>query len=316
MTEIPENQPPAVPAAFKDRRAGLGIMGGVQGLGGVLVLLMGLAVLFTDSLTQVAGSVAFVWAIGIFLLWTGRGVSQAQRWARGLMLVASWIGLIAAILFVAKFGICLMASKAQSNVSSQSCWIQMVKLVIGLIMLTAIFVSVPLSFLLFFRSPHVKATCEWLHPDPCWIDRCPLTVLAAVFFALTSCPFLLASAMTGTPLPFFGLMLFGGASLAGSLVLAALYGYAAWGCYQLKMSAWWILQSLMFFQTISTVVTVEVVGMGKYYQANGIPPEKLDKVLAGPLSNMTVFITESLLTLVLTCGYLMWIRRHFVKQSQ
>jgi hypothetical protein len=56
--------------------------------------------------------------------------------------------------------------------------------------------------------------------------------------------------------------------------------------------------------------------MGKYYQANGIPPEKLDKVLAGPLSNMTVFITESLLTLVLTCGYLMWIRRHFVKQSQ
>ncbi len=39
-------------------------------------------------------------------------------------------------------------------------------------------VILPLLFVLFYRSRHVKATCESYHPAPDWSEACPLPLLA------------------------------------------------------------------------------------------------------------------------------------------
>jgi hypothetical protein len=327
MTEIPENQPPTVPAAFKDRRVGLILMGILQMFCGGFFLLMGLLVSLVlvlpapagttpPKMSDIAAALAIFAGTAIFFIWTGIGAMLARRWARALMLMTSWIWLIGGIITVISMGFVLpqiFASLPQQGGTSLPDDLKTTMIISIMAFYTVIFVLVPLIFLLFYRSQHVKATCEFRNPQPCWTDRCPLPVLAMSLAAWMIAPLLCLSILKGSPFPFFGMMLSGAAGNVLLLVVAVVWGYAAWGCYRLKMSSWWLLQILMVFHCVSVGITIQVLGVGKFYQALGMPPEQVDMLMSGPFASVAVFMLMNFLTWATWLWYLVWIRHHFIE---
>lgn len=328
MTSMLENQPPPlVPATFKDRKIGLVVMGILQVLGGGLFLLMGLLVSLVMLLpappgntppkaADIAISVAVFLGLAIFFMWTGVGAILARRWARALMLITSWVWLIGGIFTVITMGFVLpqvFAAMPQQNADSLPADFKKWLIILILAFYTVVFVLVPLAFLLFYRSPHVKATCEHRNPQPCWTDRCPLPVLAMSLTAWLISPLLCLSILTGSPFPCFGTMLSGVAGDGLWLALALVWGYAAWGCYRLKVSSWWLLQIIMVFHCVSVGITIQLLGVDKFYQAMGMPPEQVDLLLSGPFASMPVFMLMNLLTWASWLWYLVWIRHYFIE---
>jgi hypothetical protein len=60
-----------------------------------------------------------------------------------------------------------------------------------------VFVLLPAIWTYFYRSPHVKATCEARDPVARWTDACPLPVLGFCLWLLFSVPMLLVMPISG-----------------------------------------------------------------------------------------------------------------------
>ena len=76
-------------------------------------------------------------------------------------------------------------------------------------------VILPAVLVFFYRSRHVRATCEAHSPGPDWTEACPLSVLTLALWLLVGALFMFASpvAIRGA-IPFFGRILSGGIGLA------------------------------------------------------------------------------------------------------
>ena len=91
------------------------------------------------------------------------------------------------------------------------------------------FVLVPAVWTFFYNSRHVKATCEARDPVTRWTDACPLPVLGFCLWMLVAVPMMLFMPLTGHGvMPFFGMFLSGLPGALFCLVIAAIWGYAAW----------------------------------------------------------------------------------------
>jgi hypothetical protein len=324
MSSTSESSPqPLAPAAFKDRRLGLVIMGLLQLLCGGFSLLMGLLLQLLLRLPLPDGStppppgyaaagLAVFAGIAIFFIWTGIGSIQARRWARALMVMTSLLWLIcgAACMIIMSL---VIPSLVKSMISGDDPGFQAM-VIAGLLAAYAfVLVLAPVAFLLFYRSPHVKATCERRHPEPCWTDRCPLPVLTLAIGAGLMVPILLLSGLNGAPVPFFGQMLSRPAAGANVLVMAILWGYVAWGCYRLQMPAWWLLQILTVFHCASMIITLNVIGLEKFCQTMFMPSGPMEALLPSLSAHLSMFMLVSLVVWIAWCGYLFWIHRYFVQ---
>ena len=178
--------PPPVPPVFKDRRTGL-IDFGIFALlsGGACALFVPLA--FVSQMmvarrfgTEFDASAAFISAglyglIAVVMIWLGVGSILARRWARALLLCLGWLGLIIGLLAMPAVYLAMNSLGETLRAQGQAVPPGTLALIKFFAIATTfvIYIVIPGVAVLFYRSPHVKHTCEVRDPVERWTDRCP-----------------------------------------------------------------------------------------------------------------------------------------------
>jgi hypothetical protein len=308
---------------YRDRKTGLIIFGIFEILLGglcalfLLILLANLALRPADATAPPAPitPVLFVYVLGaVAFIWLGIGSVAAQRWARALLLCLSAVGL-----FFGLFGIAILSlivpqiSQAVQQAAAQGGRAippDAARLVaIGTVAaLSVVYILLPGALFLFYRSPHVRRTCEARDPVERWTDRCPLPVLAfCLVGALGEACFLnLQLSMGATVL--FGVTLTGAVNDVVAALIAGWCLYLVWGLYRLRLRAWWLMLASQGLCVISNVITAYRYDLTELYIKMGFDNRMAYAAghMVGPAFRwlMPSFILPSLV-------WLLFLRRYF-----
>ena len=300
---------------YRDRRTALLIAGVLEILLGVGAwLIVGLMIFAASMVTaQGAGSkcsmipgLAVYGIAGLVFVMLGVGSIRARRWARALWLVVSSFWLIGGVLAAAVVAL-LMASVA--GVESI--------LLIAILSFFAVFmIGLPASLLAFYRSPHVKATCEAAAPEPCWTDGCPLPVLgAALWFASMTLTLPWMGWLYGGLYPFFGHFVRGAAGHGLWIASGLLSGIATYGIYRRIHTLWLLGLVLVLGQGISATVTYAVVDPKELFAAMGIEGAALEQIERMGMIRPSYMIGSVAAAILPMVGLLLWARACFPKRS-
>ena len=300
---------------YRDRRTALLIAGVLEILLGVGSWLMAALMIWValKVAAQGAGStgsmvpgMAVYGIAGLVFVILGVGSIRARRWARALWLVVSSFWLIGGVLAAAVVAL-LMASVA--GVESI--------LLIAILSFFAVFmIGLPASLLAFYRSPHVKATCEAAAPEPCWTDGCPLPVLgAALWFASMTLTLPWMGWLYGGLYPFFGHFVRGAAGHGLWMVSGLLSGIATYGIYRRIHTLWLLGLVLVLGQGISATVTYAVVDPKELFAAMGIEGAALEQIERMGMIRPSYMIGSVAAAILPMVGLLLWARACFPKRS-
>ena len=317
---------------FRNRRGGLIAVGVLQILFGAFFLLafglmlLGLAALATMSGQEGAPTVELRFTIPGLLLYLGLaawnlsmgiGSVMARRWARALVLAQSWICFVGGAITMAFMVVLMpdmflrMAAHKQMP-SETAATMTAVMLIFGAIF----YVVLPGIFILFYGSPHVKATCERRDPRERWTDRCPLPVLAASLVAAAMAVGLPSIGIYRWTLPFFGTILTGGAGAAVALGSTALLAILAWGLYRLRPAAWWGAAALIAVWCASVAVTFARTNLLEFYEKMGYPAAQLEILRSMPIvTQSSMIVGMALFWGVAVLAYFAGIRRFFTART-
>ena len=182
--------------------------------------------------------------------------------------------------------------------------------VIGLL-----YVLLPGLYVLFYRSPHVAATCRARHPDPQWFDVCPRRVLT-----LTVVWFLAAISVLLMPaydffFPIFGAVLTGAAGAVMWALVLGLCVALTVGSLRRSPWAWWTGMGLTIFAALSSVLTVLRHDLSEIMVLMDLPADQISMVAASgipegwPMALVTAFVWGSFVV------YLTALRRFFLPAS-
>jgi hypothetical protein len=235
-------------AQFKDRKIGLVIFGTATTLAGLCCALFVPLVLLAAMLpatgahpppgANILPAAILYGALAVVFIWLGIGSIMARRWARALLVVASWTCLIsglgamtmAAIMapqLTAAFRAARPPGRPELSGPSGTA------LIIVLIILGFLFVLLPLLWGLFYSGKNVKATCEAHDPVVRWTDHCPLIVLTvSVWLAFEALMMTMLPLMHHAVAPFFGLLISGVPGMAFYFFLAVIWAYGAWSTFK------------------------------------------------------------------------------------
>src|SRR5215203_4268331 len=232
MSETPDTATPA----FKNRRPGLIGCGVVHLLFGLLFVGFALLMVATFAMPAAqraaipAGVMAYtgLFYLALAALFTSLGIGSmmARRWAPPLILVTSWGWLVGGIAGICMMGFMLpmmTASLPQNQPGAKTFKVGCMSIGIGIFG-----IILPLVFVLFYRSPDVKATVEQLDPVPRWTDGQPVSLLvfaAWMFFGAVS---VLLSSLMYKALPIGGFMLRGWPVFVVLAAMATLLFWIGW----------------------------------------------------------------------------------------
>ncbi len=312
----------AMPEGMRDRKAGLVVFGVFEilfGVGCLFLLLLSVAGgVMAQRVTGESPEYSMLPAVVIYgvlatwFIWMGIGSIMARRWARALLLVTSWLWLISGIGGLAALFLLLPAITSQM-VSSEHMPAGFVS-VIRYVMLgfTAIFyVILPGILVLFYGSRHVRATCVVRDPQTRWTDRCPLPVLAISISAVLMAGGLLMAGFHSWATPFFGVWATGPTGMLLSLFLVILLGVIAWGCYRLRLFAWWAAVVLTAAWGISTMLSFSGIPWEEFFRALDMPPEQMEHIEPFFTAWLPWVLPLTLLWVALVLAYLVYTRRFF-----
>ncbi len=227
-------------SAAEDRRVGLVAFGIldlliaigylIQALALALISITGVRILPKGAFSEEVPFSAVLKAVpAVFFLALGIGSILGRRWARSLSLAFASLVLAFGALTAAALSLFLPAFFRQAG--EKSFW--------GVYACIAFFaVVLPGAYVLFYRSPRVKAACEWLDPEPHWTDRCSVAVLSAVLLLAVSAMLALGLAFSASrQILFLGAAL-GGGLRSGIVAVAAAEVLFAWQLARGKRWAW------------------------------------------------------------------------------
>lgn len=314
-----------MPETFKDRRTGLVIFGITTILIGVIcalmVLFLGLSLFLPTRpgtpppTIQTLLPVMPIYALGaVACVWLGVGSILKRRWARALLLIGSWSGLLVGLIALVFIGLSLpeIHKSMQDAMPTASPATQMIPLIIMGVVVLVIYVVLPSTWLLFYRSRNVKATCDYYDPVPRWTDRCPLPVLALVLWlAVTVASFFIMAFSNLTVLPFFGMFLYGTPAIAASAVLAFVYAYAMRRAYLLDIRGWWIMVVGITLFAISALITYSRNDLMEVYRMLNFPPEQLAQMEKFNFLQGNLLYLSVVLWVVPALAYLFYIKKFF-----
>jgi hypothetical protein len=173
-------------------------------------------------------------------------------------------------------------------------------------------VGLPAVWVFFYGSCHVKATCETRDPRPCWTDACPLPVLALCLWLLLGVPMMLLMPIVGHGvMPFFGIFLTGLPGTLLCLALAALWSYAAWLLYHLRVRGWWLILIALLVFAASGIVTFARHDFLEMYQLMGYPQAQIDQMRKTGLLTGNLMPWLMLISLLPFLGYLIFVKKYF-----
>jgi hypothetical protein len=313
----------AIPAQgeYKERRAGLiafGILEIVLGLLCALVLIAMFVALSLAPQTSMAlsrqamgFSLAFYGLIGAVLIWLGVGSILCRRWARALILVASWSCLVGGIIslgFYAVFARDIFARAVAPSASSA------MAMALAAAMLAIFFILLPGAMVLFYQRKDVAATCAARDPVTRWTDRCPLQVLTcSLWLGVCAISCLFTPAIYGSIVPWFGTLLTGPPATLVLLVCAAVCLYLAWATYRLRIEGWWITLAAFTIFSVLATWTLLRIDLMEVYRGFGYPEQQIEQ-----LRNLRFFTGKTMawwiaLGYPLFLVYMIWIRKYFRK---
>ncbi len=322
MTDYEEN---AQTPDFKDRETGLIVFGILQILFGALCALMVPFMIFAmvvslladNAVAQPTNSIMMIPAILIYALlaaWfitMGIGSLKARRWARALILVSSWFWLVCGICgltFFLLFMPGMYDSMAETGELPRGA-ILVMKYVMAAFM-TIFYVLIPGVLVLFYRSPHVKATCQSRDPQPRWTDKCPLPVLALSMLFTVWAVSLLTMGAYGWTFPFFGTILTGIPGAAVVLTLIPCLAYLAWSIYRLSINAWWCALLLTIAWAVSTAVTFSRVSILDLYEKMNYSEQQLES-MGRYMPHNTTMVLMFALSFAAFLAYLLYTKKFF-----
>ena len=323
-----EPSPPPSPT-YRDRTGLLIVFGIIQVLLGVLCFLMAalmigvqfaVSAMEDEALQQMQSMVAptiFYGLGGVCLVWLGVGSIMARRWARALNLTLSAmflaIGAISLVVMVIVFltGDLNLQLEGQEEVPPG--------FMIGIyavmfIFMFGIYIAIPGAFVLVYRSPHVKATCEHKDPKIRWTDKCPLPVLAVSLLCGMGAVSCFSMIFWMKVFPFFGTILVGLPAGVMLIVFALVLASISWGTYKLKSQAWWACLVLVVFGFTTSSVSFYLTDFEALYEAMGYPEEQIDMMRSmGILDMMTspAMVGSMVVMGFFYVGYLLYVRRYF-----
>ena len=318
--------PPPVP--YKNRYAGLVIFGILTillgGLIGLFVPLMifGLSVSAKTTGTPVnlaalAPAICIYGGLSVALVWLGIGSIMARRWARALLLIFSWTWLVVGVgmTSVMAFVLPIVFQNLPTKGAKGQPPVPVGPIIIGtLVVFGVLFVLLPAGWTLFYRSRHVKATCEARDPVVRWTDACPLPVLGfCLWQVLAVSTFVVMPLAAHGVLPFFGMFLTGVPGTLLYFTLAVVVGRATWSLYHLKPRGWWVILLTLALFGLSSVLTYAFHDVTEMYRLMGYPEAQVQQMQAiGMFSGhrMGWLTALSMLPIFL---YLVWIKRYLTR---
>lgn len=326
----PETAPVGATAlsSYKDRSTGLTVFGVLTILFGclagliVLLMLVGQAVAARNTnvpptpLSTTLPVILIYGVLAVALVWLGIGSIMARRWARALLLIFSWGWLIVGI-FAVTFMAFMMpkilagASDGQdTNHAAPAAAIAGAMAVIFVIF-GIFFVIVPVIWMLFYQSRHVKATCETRDSVTRWTDACPLPVLALCLWLLFSVPmFLLMPILGHGVIPFFGMFLTGLPGTLLCLAVAALWAYASWLLYKLDVRGWWLIVIAFLVFMVSAVMTYAHHDIIEMYQLMGYPQAQIDQIRKTGLLTGNRMAWMMVFSMMPFLGYILFVKKY------
>jgi hypothetical protein len=320
----PISDPPPSPS-FKDRRTGLIVFGVLQALlGGLCFLFVPLLFLSQAMQARVTGAppayrmmlpaVGIYGAMAVVFLCLGIGSILARRWARALSLILAWSWLAVGVVTVIVTWVVLPRTLAMPVAPNQAMppGAARVVMIVSLGMVSMLFVVLPGVLLLFYRSPHVKATCEARDPVARWTDACPLPVLGlALWLASGALSLLLMPVGYGGVLPCFGVLISGWAGTLACLALAGLWAYLARATYRLEPRAWWIVLGLVILFSVSAYLTFRGIDLFEMYRRMGYPEAQIEQMRQFQVLDGQTLAPWSAVALVPVIAYLLWVKHFF-----
>lgn len=316
-----EGIPPDAPPPFKNRRWGLILFGIVQIVIGLCVLGMAalqavlLSVDLPDGPDPAPSPAMLAVLIGVYVLFAagwivlGIGSILCRRWARAITLALSWVAVV--------FGICALVFLVAI---SGALWDEISReagedgavgaLVVGALFAVAgfFYVVLPAVFVLFYRSPHVKATCEHYDAQERWTDRYPMPVAVGGLFLLLWSTAIFTPFSGGTT-PFFGVLLTG----PGAWIYALVFGVGglvlAWGFFRRERWAWLGTMILGTVAVASGYLSFRGENLLRWFEAAEIPPEELEMMTKMGL--MDLFPNMMLVSGVMMMGFYLWLGKYF-----
>ena len=321
-----------VATGYKDRSTGLTLFGVATILLGGLCALLVPTMVFGQAMQEKVTGIppnyaAILPAAGMYgmmavlMVWLGYGSIMARRWARTLLLVfaGSWLLMgVVSLAFMAILVPQLMDTIRQSMPPGQPPLPDAVlAMAMGFMFLVmaVIFLVLPGIWTLFYRSPHVKATCEARDPVERWTDRCPPTVLTiSVWLALGVPMLLLIPVAYHGVVPFFGVFLTGVPGSLFSLLFAAVMAYSAWAVYRLDPKGWWVTLLSFTVLLVSVALTYARQDLVEMYRLMGMTGPQLDQVRAFGKIGQPIMIGWAVVMEVLLVVSLLVVKKHFAKR--
>lgn len=311
---------------YENRSTGLTVFGILTILIGCLVglfvpLLLSVQVAAAKGASsQVPQSVLLVGmlmygGLAVLLVWLGVGSIMARRWARALLLIFSWSWVVIGVITFLIEAVTLPKMLARLSTAGAghppmySSIIMVVMIVTGLIGVVLL-ILLSATLVLFYKSQHVKLTCEARDPVIRWTDRCPLPVLGYCLWSALGILIMLMSLISRHGVvPFFGIFVTG---LSGAVLffgIAAVQGYATWSLYKLKPVGWWLLAIIMMLFVISTFVTYSRHDISDFYRLSGYSETQLERLKSLELLSGNSMKWLCLLSGLPLLGYLLFIKK-------
>jgi hypothetical protein len=270
----------------------------------------------SPQLRSVVPNVVILCVVAVSLVWLGIGSIRARRWARRLMLVLSWLWLITGVAatVVSMWMLPAVWSQlvAMSDLPPQSLLYIQLTTWLALCFLN---VGLPAAFLLFYRSPHVAATCRALDPGPSWVDDCPSHILSLALIYAGGAVSVFVTPAYNFALPLFGVVLNGATGAVAWAVILGLLTGLAWGTCRRDIRAWWVGLAAAVFGTCATTVNVAMVPFAVTLERMELPPTERALMEGLGLLGPTGLALLSLVVWGTFLAYLLYVKRFFVQSA-
>ena len=318
------NEPVPSPE-FKDRRGGLIGFGILLIIVGCVCALFVPLMLFGQTMAArttgaaadyrtILPAVAMYGGLAVLFVWLGIGSIKARRWARALVLILAWMWLLTGVIsvgFMIAFLPRMLAAPPPGG-PPMAAGVQAVVMVVMVGFMSVCFIVVPGLLVLFYRNPHVQATCEAHDPVTRWTDACPLPVLGLSLVlgcgAVSMLPMLVAYHNVA---PCFGRFVTGVPGAGIILGMIALWSYCAWATYRLKPVGWWAIVIGFSLMMVSALLTFARVDLMEMYRLAGYPEQQIKQI-----QQLNFFTGRNMALCMafgaLPCfGYLVWVKKYF-----
>ena len=315
------------PKNYKDRHIGLIVYGILIIIVGCLSGLAALLILAIPLLPNLSGQelpsmrfmlpgILLYGGLSVTLIWLGIGSTLCRRWARTLLLVLGWfwLGLGLVMMINMAFMMPMILAQQHPGVEKIPPALKTFIMMTSAVFESIIYVIIPAAIAFFYKSPHVKATCEARNPATPWTDACPTPVLAlSVFTAFSALMVAIMLPSFNGVVPFFGTYLTGLPGMGVMLIVVITYAFASRACYKLQLRGWWALVIVYGLSTTSFLITYVVSGVFRMYELIGFPASQLASLKAMNTLQSPMMWVMSVIVTIPIIGYIVFTKRYFNK---